>query len=94
MKADEIGRAIADLAAATKEPVWFHGYKGFVAGGACVLIECSESFLERVKKIDGVHVAGEVSARSGFETERNAGLEDFYAPAAPKKPAPKGPAFF
>jgi hypothetical protein len=90
-KRDDLGRAIARLASAMNEPVWFHDFKTPVAGAPVVMVECSDTFLAEVKKLSGFKNAVEIS--SGGETERKPNIQQFFshAPAVLKKPTPPRP---
>lgn len=48
---DELGKAIGALAKKINEPVFFRDYSGAVGGAPVVLLECSATFLEHVKKL-------------------------------------------
>lgn len=90
---DELGRGIARLAAATGEQVYFHDFKDPVGGAPIVMLECSDAFLEQVKKLPGYSKSYDVWA--DMETERKPSIQNYFtqAPASstpPRKPfAPK-----
>lgn len=90
---DKLGRAVAGLAAAKGEQVHFHDFKDPVAGAPVLLLECSDEFLEQVKKLPGYATSYDVWP--DMETERKPSILNYFsqAPAAsapPRKPsAPK-----
>lgn len=90
---DKLGHSIAQLAAKTGEQVHFHDFKDPVAGAPVLLLECSDAFLEQVKKLPGYATSYDVWP--DMETERKPSILNYFtqAPAAsapPRKPsAPK-----
>jgi len=89
-KRDDLGRAIAKMASYSCENVWFHDFKDPVAGAPVLLVECSDDFLERIKKLPGF--AKEHDVRPGIETERKPSIMAYFfttpaaSPTPPKKP--------
>lgn len=83
-KRDDLGRAIAKLAASTGEQVFFHDFKDPVAGAPIVMLECSDAFLAEVQKLPGYKHHHDVWG--GMETERKPGIAKHFsqAPAAVK----------
>ena len=84
-KCDLLGKSIATLAREHKEDAWFHDYKDPVGGAPGVLLECSESFLDAVRKLPHF---GRVYEQDRFRTERSPSIQrHFFAtrPASPKK---------
>ncbi len=87
---DKLGRAVAGLAAQSGEQVHFHDFKDPVAGAPILLLECSDAFLEKVKKLPGFSKAYDVWP--DLETERKPSILNYFtqAPAAavppPRKP--------
>src|SRR4051812_7325543 len=92
---DKMGRAIGGLARNIKEPVFFHDYTPTGTGSAAatgapvILLECSEAFLQEVKKLPGFSMAFEKS--SPIPTARSAALWNYFtaAPAARGAPVKK-----
>ncbi len=90
---DNLGRSIAVLAAKTGEQVYFHDFKDPVAGAPVLILECSDAFLDQVKKLPGYSKSYDVWP--DLETERKPSILNYFsqAPAAstpPRKPfAPK-----
>jgi hypothetical protein len=93
-KRDELGRSIAKLADRVNTPVFFHDYKDPVAGAPQILLECSDTFLDLVKKLPGFASTHE---HAGLPTERKPAIKNYFLgkPAAPAKTPPKhkGPGF-
>lgn len=86
---DKLGRAVASLAAKTGEQVHFHDFKDPVAGAPVLLLECSDAFLDQVKKLPGFSKTYDVWP--DMETERKPSIQAYFtqAPAAatpPRKP--------
>jgi len=89
---DKLGRSIAQLAATSGEQIHFHDFKDPVAGAPVLLLECSDSFLDQVKKLPGFSKAYDVWP--DLETERKPSIAQYFAtPAAaqPRRPAPPKP---
>ena len=90
-KRDDLGRAIAKLAAQVNEPVFFHDFKDPVAGAPIIMIECSDAFLSSVQKLPGFKNSHDVWP--GLATERKGIIQQYFSqtPAAPavkpKKPS-------
>jgi len=83
---DNLGRAIARLASAAGVEVHFHDFKDPVAGAPVVMLECSDDFLEQVKKLPGFKNAHPVWG--GLETERKPEIAKYFAQAVPAAPKP------
>lgn len=83
---DKLGRAVAGLAAKTGEQVHFHDFKDPVAGAPILLLECSDAFLEQVKKLPGFSKAYDVWP--DMETERKPSIHNYFTqvPAAATPP--------
>lgn len=92
---DDLGRAIAKLAASVNEPVWFHDFKDPVAGAPVVMLECSDAFLAEVKKLPGFKNSHDVW--ENLETERKPSIHQYFSnppaqpPAKPRAPKPPRP---
>jgi hypothetical protein len=81
---------IQKLAKAGGDEVYLHQFVSPVGGAPCVLLECSESFLEKVKRLplfDSVHVLD-----SRIETARRTSAPQIEPPEAMKRKisGPKG----
>ncbi len=86
---DKLGRAVAQLAAQSGEQVHFHDFKDPVAGAPILLLECSDAFLEQVKKLPGFSKSYDVWP--DLETERKPSIQNYFTQAAAtpdKKPTP------
>ena len=90
---DKLGREIASLAKRVNEPVFFHDYKGPVAGAPTILLECSDAFLAHVRTLPAYKKDHEAFAHPSLETERSPKVQAYFmsSVAAPKRPAPPKP---
>lgn len=70
------GKSIGVLAQESKETIFFHRYTEPVGGGPLILLECSESFINSVKRLPGVEATPEV--RDDMPTERSPETYDYY----------------
>ncbi len=86
---DNLGRAVAKLAAQVNEPVFFHDFKDPVAGAPVLMIECSDAFLAEVKKLPGFKNAHDVW--NGMETERRPSIQQYFSQAPVVKTPPRKP---
>jgi hypothetical protein len=95
---DNLGKAIGELAKNANTPVFFHDYtstgsgSAHLAGAPVILLECSEAFLQDVKKLPGFTLAMEKT--SPLPTARSADLWSYFTgePAMPARGAtPKRP---
>ncbi len=90
---DELGRAISKLAKSEGETVYFHDFKEPVAGAPVVMLECSDDFLEKVKKLPGAANVYEHDVTT-MPTARDAAVQHYFNEAAKppkvicKKPKP------
>lgn len=82
MKRDNLGKAIAALAAQLNEPVWFHDYKDPMVGAPLIFLECSDTFLEQVRKLPDFKKTYDAQSkpypRPTFFTERSEKLQVYY----------------
>jgi hypothetical protein len=84
-KTAALEKDIALLAKKTGAVIYFHQYKENVLGGPVVLLECSESFLEKVKKLPLFDSCANAEGRNGVQnTIRRDALQ-----SRPKNSSPK-----
>jgi hypothetical protein len=85
---DKLGRTIAALANEIGSPVFFHDVKAPpddntpLGGAPTILLECSDDFLERVKKLPGFVSSEEFRASTqlppGYTTGRDARVQRYF----------------
>ncbi|MEZ0262325.1 MAG: hypothetical protein ACAH80_15070 [Alphaproteobacteria bacterium] len=79
---------IQRLAKASGEDVHMHQYKEPMLGAPCILVECSEAFLEKIKKLSLCDASGPATVATIRRSEAPQ-IEPPEAMTPPKKP--KGP---
>lgn len=94
---DDLGKAIAVLAAQSREAVYFRTYIADDLGGAPgVFVECSEALFAKIKELPGVGDAREKTdedtvdnyGEKTWATKRSPELQEYFAPQQPTS-APK-----
>jgi hypothetical protein len=87
-KTSKLDASIQHLAKASSgESVHMHQYKEQMLGAPVVLVECSESFLDKIKRLPLFDTAAPVVA----ETIRRTNAPQIEPPEAMKPRKPKGP---
>lgn len=86
---DSLGVEIAKLAKTVNEPVFFHDFTGPVGGAPIILLECSDAFLDNVRKLPSYKKDQPAWTTPGLETERSPSVQAYFA--AGGKAAHKGP---
>lgn len=88
-KRDALGRSIAGLADRVNQPVFFHDDKEPRLGAPVIMLECSDHFLDLVRKMPGFSKAYDLPAER--ETERKPEIgKHFLQPEKKLPPKPKG----
>jgi hypothetical protein len=95
---EKLGQEIVGLALKTHATVWFHEFKSDALGGAPnIMLECSDKFLDEVRKLPSYKKDQPAWTTPGLETERSPKLQHYYftggahrktRAAAPKPPRP------
>lgn len=75
---DKLGRAIAELATSTRETVHFHDYVAPVGGAPTIILECSDAFLDKVRKLPGYVKDQPAFTTPGLETARSQRIYDYF----------------
>jgi hypothetical protein len=87
-----IGRKITILSDAVKEPVYFHRNINFIATGYVIFLECSSTFLDRLKGEYFIESMNEFN-KPGLITERSPEHHYIFENAAPPPAPVKKPKF-
>lgn len=76
---DRLGKAIGVLTRQVSEPTWFHDYKDSSGGAPLIFLECSDTFLELVKKLPDVKQTYISQPAIGkYITERSEKMQEYF----------------
>jgi hypothetical protein len=76
---EKLGQEIVGLALKSHATVWFHEFKSDMLGGApTIMLECSDKFMDEVRKLPSYRKDQPAFTTPGLETERSAKLQHYF----------------